>query len=141
MVSACGGPMVSTVTVPPSFSRREIAVSSAKDHMDSSVYRRTSASWRRFPDRYPLSCRPAPVSYIQLSSFLFPLVLFDFDALKHCVVIARKYRKCREKNINLLMERKEKKPGLDKMPKEKGQEPAPALRISPVGACEKGRFW
>ena len=28
--TACVGPMVSTVTVPPSFSRREIAVSSAK---------------------------------------------------------------------------------------------------------------
>lgn len=60
-------------------------------------YRRTSASWRRFPDRYPLSCRPAPVSYIQLYSFLFPLVLFDFDALKHCVVIARKYRDVEKK--------------------------------------------
>jgi hypothetical protein len=38
------------------------------------------------------------------------------------------------------MEREERNPGLDKMPKEKGQEPAPALRISPVGACENGRF-
>ena len=68
-----------------------------EDHMDSSVYRRTSASWRRFPDRYPLSCRPASVSYIQLSSFLFPLVLFDFDALKHCAVIAQKYRDVEKK--------------------------------------------
>lgn len=38
------------------------------------------------------------------------------------------------------MEREERTPGLDKMPKEKGQEPAPALRISLVGACENGRF-
>ena len=40
----------------------------------------------------------------------------------------------------LPIEREERNPGLDKMPKEKGQEPAPTLRISPVGACEKGRF-
>ena len=79
------------------FTERNCSFECKKIMMDSSVYRRTSASWRRFPDRYPLSCRPAPVSYIQLSSFLFPLVLFDFDALKHCAVIARKYRDVEKK--------------------------------------------
>lgn len=38
------------------------------------------------------------------------------------------------------MEREERNPGLDKMPKEKGQEPAPALRISPVGLVKTADF-
>lgn len=104
-----------------------------KDHMDSSVYRRTSASWRRFPDRYPL-CRPAPVSYIQLSSFLFPLVLFDFDALKHCVIIARKYRNVEKKISNLPIEREERKPGIGQNAKGKGTGTCADVKNIPRGA-------